>query len=128
MTSSLLSGDVFSRFYKIRGFDTCYVSGTDMHGTRAEFEALKRGLNVSDLLATNHKLLSKLIKDFDISFDNYTHTETKVHKEFVKEIFKKIEKNGYISIKIEKRAYCKNCEIFLADAFIKGICPNCGYE
>ena len=67
MTSSLLSGDVFSRFYKIRGFDTCYVSGTDMHGTRAEFEALKRGLNVSDLLATNHKLLSKLIKDFDLS-------------------------------------------------------------
>jgi len=126
--SSLLSGDVFSRYYKIRGHDTIYVSGTDMHGTRAEFEALKRKINVVELLKENHLKLKQLIREFDIEFDNYTSTESPVHKEFVKEIYLKMEENGYIFSKIEKRPYCKVCNVFLADAFIEGKCPKCGYE
>ena len=126
--SSLLSGDVFSRFYKKKGFDTLYVSGTDMHGTRAEFEAEKRGINVEELLKNNHELLKSLIEKFNINFDNYTNTESKTHKKFVTEIYEQIEKNGFISTKTEKRAFCENCQKFLADAFIEGACPKCGFE
>ena len=128
LVSSLLSGDVFSRFYKIKGIDTLYVSGTDMHGTRAEFEAAKRGIDVKSLLEENHNRLKKLIKGFNIEFDNYTSTESPIHKKFVMEIYEKMDKNGYIITKVEKRPYCNNCKVFLADAFIEGTCPKCGYE
>ena len=80
LVSSLLSGDVFSRFYKMKGYNTLYVSGTDMHGTRAEFEAAKRGIDVKSLLEENHNRLKKLIKAFNIEFDNYTSTESETHK------------------------------------------------
>lgn len=128
IVSSLLSGDVFARFYRSRGFDTLYVSGTDMHGASAEMESLKKKIDVKKLLEGNHKKLKKLIKDFNIKFDNYTNTESIIHKEFVKEIYKDIEKNGYIKTKTERRAFCKNCNMFLADAFIEGICPHCNKE
>ncbi|MCS7197701.1 MAG: class I tRNA ligase family protein, partial [Candidatus Bipolaricaulota bacterium] len=39
----LLSGDVFARYYKLKGHEVVHVSGTDAHGTRMEFEALQRG-------------------------------------------------------------------------------------
>ncbi|MCD6576158.1 MAG: methionine--tRNA ligase [Nanoarchaeota archaeon] len=128
LVSSLLSGDVFSRFYKLKGYDTLYVSGTDMHGTRAEFEAAKRGIDVKSLLEENHNRLKKLIKGFNIEFDNYTSTESETHKKFVKEIYERMEKNGYIITKVEKRPFCNTCRVFLADAFIEGTCPKCGYE
>ena len=128
LVSSLLSGDVFSRYYKLKGYDTLYVSGTDMHGTRAEFEAAKRGIDVKSLLEENHNRLKELIGQFNIKFDNYTSTESPIHKKFITDIYKKIDKNGYIITKVEKRPYCNNCKVFLADAFIEGTCPKCGYE
>ncbi|MCD6547542.1 MAG: methionine--tRNA ligase [Nanoarchaeota archaeon] len=128
LLGSLLSGDVFARYYRLKGYDILYVSGTDMHGTRTEFEALKKGISPKELAEENHKKIKEIIEKFNIKFDNYTSTESKTHKEFVKEIYQKIKENGYIFTKIEKRAFCENCGIFLADAFIVGTCPKCGYE
>ncbi len=128
LIGSLLSGDVFARYYRLKGFDALYVSGTDMHGTRTEFEALKQGISAKKLAEKNHKLIKKLIEDFEIKFDNYTSTESETHKKFVKEIYEKMEKNGFIFTQLEKRAFCENCKKFLADAFIEGVCPKCGYE
>ena len=105
---SLLSGDVFSRYYRLRGFDTLYVSGSDMHGTRMEIEAGKQGISPKELTKRNHNTIKKLLEDFNIEFDNYTSTESETHKEFVKEIYRKIESNGYILTKTEKRAFCRN--------------------
>ena len=126
LMASLLSGDVFARYYRLKGHKTLYVSGTDMHGTRAEFEAFKRKIDVAELLKENHEHIKKIIKDFEIKFDNYTNTESIIHKNFVADIYKKMFENGYISTKTEKRAFCKNDKKFLADAFIEGECPRCG--
>jgi methionyl-tRNA synthetase len=122
-----LSGDVFSRYYKLRGEDVLYVSGTDAHGTRLEFEAEKLGTTPEKLVKKNHAKIVKIIKDFEIEFDNYSITTSEKHKEFVKDIYTKIEKNGFITTKTEKRAFCKSCEKFLADSFIIGKCPKCEY-
>ena len=124
----LLSGDVFARYYRLKGFDTLYVSGTDMHGAKAEFEAKKMGIAPEDLLGKKHLVLKQLIKDFEINFDNYTTTESETHKQFVQEIYQQMDKNGYIKNAVEKRAFCENCSVFLADDFIEGTCPKCGFE
>lgn len=68
-----------------------------------------------------------MINGFGIEFDNYTTTESPVHKKFVQEIYLQMERNGYIVTQEERRAYCRNCKIFLADRFITGTCPHCGY-
>ncbi len=126
LVSSLLSGDVFVRYYRMRGHDVLYVSGSDAHGTRIEYEARQRGITPAELASRNHDQICAVLDGFDIRFDNYTTTESPVHKAFVQQIYLDMEKNGYITTQEEERAYCNNCGLFLADRFISGTCPRCG--
>jgi methionyl-tRNA synthetase len=110
----------------MRGHDVLYVSGTDAHGTRIEYEARQRGISPAELAAFNHQRICSVIEGFGIVFDNYTTTESPVHKQFIREIYLKMEQQGYILTREEERAYCRNCRLFLADRFITGTCPRCG--
>ncbi len=126
MVGSLMSGDVFARYYRLRGKDVLYVSGTDAHGTRIEYEAEQEGISPAELADRNHRRIVEVIEGFGIRFDNYTTTESPVHKDFVRDIYLQMEAEGYICTKVEQRAYCRQCEKFLADRFIVGTCPKCG--
>ncbi len=128
LLACLLSGCVFTRYYRMKGYNTLHVSGTDAHGTRIEYEAQKAGLKPEELASQVHGKILNIIEAFNIQIDNYTTTESPVHKEFVQQIHKQMDRNGYIKSKEEKRAYCTECEKFLADRFIEGECPQCGYR
>jgi methionyl-tRNA synthetase len=128
LMSSLLSGDVFARYYKLRGHEVVYVSGSEAHGTRIEYEAAKASQKPQEFAERIHHAILQIIEAFGIEFDNYTWTESPVHKEFVTSIHEKMVANGYILTREEERAYCQNCEKFLADRYIEGTCPRCGYE
>lgn len=127
LVSSLLSGDVFTRYYRLRGKEVVYVSGTDAHGTKIEFEARKLGISPLELATRTHEAICEILRAFGIAFDNYTTTECETHKRFVHDIYLDIEKNGYIKTQLESRAYCRRCQRFLADRFISGTCPRCGF-
>jgi methionyl-tRNA synthetase len=105
-----------------------HVSGSDAHGTRIEYEALLQGITPKELAERVHQQILRIIDEFEIDIDNYTTTESPVHKRFVQEIYKKMDKGGYIFPQEEQRAYCENCRRFLADRFIEGTCPHCGFE
>jgi len=126
LVGSLMSGDVFARYYRLRGKDVLYVSGTDAHGTRIEFEAEQAGIEPGELVEANHQKILDVLRGFGIAFDNYTTTESDTHKRFVREIYLQMEENGYICTQSEHRAFCKDCQKFLADRLITGTCPNCG--
>jgi len=126
--TSLLSGDVFTRYYQLKGHPTLYVSGSDAHGTRIEFEAEKRGIEPEELANETHEIIEEILDDFNIEFDNYTITTNPTHEEFVQEIHRQMDDEGYILSKEEERAYCHDCQRFLADRFIEGTCPECGAD
>ncbi|MFB6290996.1 MAG: methionine--tRNA ligase [Candidatus Bipolaricaulia bacterium] len=124
--TSLLSGDVFTRYYRLKGHSVLYVSGSDAHGTRIEFEAERRNMQPEELASETHEKIVEILEDFRIEFDNYTITTNPTHEEFVQEIHKQMDEEGYILSKEEERAYCHDCQRFLADRFIEGTCPECG--
>jgi len=126
--TSLLSGDVFTRYYQLKGHPTLYVSGSDAHGTRIEFEAEKRGIEPEELANETHAIIEEILDDFNIEFDNYTITTNPTHEEFVQEIHRQMDDEGYILSKEEERAFCHDCQRFLADRFIEGTCPECGAD
>ncbi len=125
LVGSLMSGDVFARYFRLLGKDVLYVSGTDAHGTRIEYEAEREGITPAQLSERNHQKIVDVIEGFGIAFDNYTTTESTWHKEFVRDIYLRMDANGYICSKTESRAYCRQCQKFLADRFIVGTCPKC---
>ncbi|MEM0009902.1 MAG: class I tRNA ligase family protein, partial [Thermofilum sp.] len=60
LIGSILSADVAARFLRLIGDEVVFVSGSDMHGTPIEVEAIKRGENPKDLAERNHKIIKEL--------------------------------------------------------------------
>ncbi len=128
MVGSILSADVFARYCRLKGEDVIMVSGSDEHGTPVEVESVRLGISPKELTDKNHAKLSGLLKDWGISFDNYTRTENPVHKEFVKKTLTEIYNNGYIFAQETEMLFCEKCSRFLPDRYVEGKCPYCGYE
>ena len=128
LVGSVLSADVTARYQRLRGNDVLMVSGSDEHGTPIEVEALKQGITPKKLTDRNHAIVADLFKRWGASFDNYTRTESPVHKEFVQQILMKIYKNGHIFNQDTQMLYCEHDQRFLPDRFVEGKCPYCGYE
>jgi methionyl-tRNA synthetase len=126
--SSILSADVVARYYRLKGDDVVYVTGSDEHGTPIEIEAVRLNIPPKQLTDRNHAKVVDLFERWGIAFSNYTRTENPVHKEFVRNFLLKIYENGYIFTQETEQLYCSKCDRFLPDRFVEGTCPHCGYD
>ncbi|MGD9130999.1 MAG: methionine--tRNA ligase [Candidatus Bathyarchaeota archaeon] len=128
IVSSILSADVVARYYRLRGDEVVYVTGSDEHGTPIEIEAVRLNIPPKQLTDRNHAQVSDLFERWGIAFSNYTRTENPVHKEFVRDLLLKIYENGYIFTQETEQLYCPKCDRFLPDRFVEGTCPICGCD
>ncbi len=124
----VLSADVATRYYRLKGADVLMVSGSDEHGTPIEVEALRLGILPKQLTDRIHSKIVELFKQWGFSFNNYTRTENPTHKEFVQNHLTKIYDNGYIFVQEAEMLYCEKCSRFLPDRYVEGKCPYCSCE
>jgi len=124
----VLSADVFARFCRSRGYETLYVCGTDEYGTATETKALEEGITPKELCDRYYAVHSDIYSWFNISFDRFGRTSTPAQTEITQGIFLDLDKNGYIKEQTTEQLYCSSCKRFLADRYVRGICPHCGYE
>ncbi len=124
----VLSADVFARFCRLKGYETLYVCGTDEYGTATETKALEEGVSPKELCDRFHAVHRDIYKWFNISFDKFGRTSTPKQTEITQGLFNSLDKNGYILEKTIEQLYCTKCERFLADRYVRGKCPSCGYE
>ena len=124
----VLSADVFARFCRSRGYETMYICGTDEYGTASETRALQEGVTPRELCDHYHEIHKKIYQWFDIDFDYFGRTSTPLQTEIVQHIFEMCDRNGYITEKETEQLYCPDCRRFLADRFVSGTCPHCGYD
>jgi methionyl-tRNA synthetase len=122
------SADVLARFYRLKGCDVEFVSGSDQHGAAMEFEAKKLGVTPQQLVDKNHAIVEKFNKEWGMSFTNYSRTTHPMHKQFVTDFYKKVFENGHIEIKDETLPFCTECDQFLPDRFVTGSCPFCSND
>lgn len=123
----MLSADVFARFCRSRGYETLYICGTDEYGTATETKALQEKKSPQELCDYYHNIHKKIYEWFDISFDNFGRTSTQEQTQIVQELFTLLDKNGYITEHETSQLFCPKCSRFLADRYVTGICPKCGY-
>ena len=124
----LLPSDIYARFMRLTGNDVLYICGTDEHGTTSEVGALKAGMDIQAYCDTNHARHAQAYKDFNLSFDFFGRTSTEQNKEMTYHIFEKLDANGFIEEKTIKQVYSVDDKMFLADRYITGTCPYCGYD
>jgi methionyl-tRNA synthetase len=123
----VLSADCFARFCRLRGYETLYVCGTDEYGTATETRAAEEGISPRELCDRYYGIHDRIYRWFDIGFDIFGRTSTPVQTEVTQEIFKKLDAAGFITEHSVDQLYCGHCGRFLADRFVLGTCPHCGY-
>jgi methionyl-tRNA synthetase len=67
-------------------------------------------------------------KDLGIAFDVYHRTSDPLHHQTAQEFFTKLEANGDLETKETEQYFDESAQTFLADRYIKGTCPSCGYD
>ena len=128
MVGCLLPSDVYARYMRMMGNEVLYVVGTDEHGTTSEVGALKAGMDVQAYCDMNHDRHYRTYKDFELSFDYFGRTSSEQNKEITYHIFEQLDKNGFIEERTVKQIYSVDDKMFLADRYITGTCPYCGYD
>ncbi|KAK2595029.1 hypothetical protein QQS21_007219 [Conoideocrella luteorostrata] len=124
---SVLSGDVFARYCRKRGINTLYIGGTDEYGTTTEARALVENCTPRDLCDKYHAIHADIYKWFNITFDHFGRTTTELQTTITQDIFLKLQKNGFLHERITTQLYCEEHHSFLADRFVEGECPVCGF-
>jgi methionyl-tRNA synthetase len=120
--------DIYARYLRLKNEDVLLIGGSDEHGVPITLKAKNEGITPQDVVNKFHKIIKKSFRDFGISFDVYSRTSAKVHHETASEIFKKLYDTGKLVEKTSEQYYDEENQQFLADRYIIGTCPKCGFE
>ena len=120
--------DIYSRFQRMQGNDVAFVCGSDEHGVPITIKAKKEGITPQQVVDKYHAIIKQSFQDFGITFDNYSRTTAKIHHDTASEFFKKLYEDGKFIEQTTEQFYDKEANQFLADRFIVGTCPKCGFE
>ncbi|MFB0546040.1 MAG: methionine--tRNA ligase [Anaerolineae bacterium] len=123
-----IPADIFARYQRLRGNDVLMISGSDTHGTPITVRAEAEGITPRQVVDRYHPLFLETFIGLGVSFNLFTETDTENHWAITQEVFLRNLKNGYIYRDIMKALYCPHCGKFLADRYVEGTCPNCGYD
>jgi methionyl-tRNA synthetase len=73
-------------------------------------------------------MIKSAFAEFGIAFDIYHRTSDPVHHETASEFFKTMHEKGEFIEKAEDQFFDEQEQQFLADRYIVGTCPKCGFE
>ncbi|MBQ6595834.1 MAG: methionine--tRNA ligase [Clostridia bacterium] len=126
-TYTTVAADTMTRFKKMTGYDTYFLTGTDEHGQKIEQKAAEAGKTPQafvDEIVAETKRLWKLM---DIEYDDFIRTTDERHVKAVQKIFRRFYEQGDIYKSEYEGMYCTPCESFWTPSQLKdGCCPDCG--
>ena len=130
-TYTTVAADTMTRFKKMQGYDTYFLTGTDEHGQKIEKKAAEAGvtpIQYVDKIVDETKELWKLM---NIEYDDFIRTSEDRHTQIVQKIFRRFYEQGDIYKAEYEGMYCTPCESFwtptqLVEKDGEKVCPDCG--
>lgn len=107
--------DVLSRYYRLMGRPTLFLTGVDEHGQKVQAAAEKRGLDPQkhcDEMAENFRAIWK---ELNISNDIFFRTTDSFHKKAVQDCLQQLFDAGEIYTKEYEGWYAQTDEIFYTE-------------
>src|SRR5690606_28496695 len=98
------------------------------HGAAITIQAKKEGTTPQAIIDKYHALNKETFRRFGISFDMYHRTSEPTHHELSQELFLRLYEKGEVTELESEQYYDEEFGQFLADRYVTGTCPNCGYE
>lgn len=128
LAGAYLPADIFARYLRAKGEDVVFICGSDEHGVPITLRARKEGVSPQQIVDKYHHIIKKSFEEFGISFDIYHRTSEKIHHQTASDFFKTLYDKNIFSEDESEQYYDEEAQMFLADRYITGTCPNCGND
>jgi methionyl-tRNA synthetase len=120
--------DIYVRYLRSKGEEVLFIGGSDEHGVPITIKARQQGVSPQEIVDRYHVMIKESFEKFGISFDIYSRTSNPIHHETASDFFKTLYDKGEFIEKVTLQYYDEEQGQFLADRYITGTCPHCGYE
>src|SRR5512133_727224 len=122
-----LACDALARYKRARGYEVCFLTGTDEHGQKVEKAAQAKGETPLELADRVMIRFASLWEKLGISNTDFIRTSQERHKDGVRHFFETIQAKGDIYLGAYEDWYCTPCESFWTETqLMAGNCPDCG--
>jgi methionyl-tRNA synthetase len=123
-----IPADIFVRYLRAKGEDVIFICGSDEHGVPITLRARKEGITPQQLVDKYHSIIKKSFEEFGISFSIYHRTSDKLHHQTASDFFMTLYNKKLFTEEETEQYYDEEAQMFLADRYIIGTCPNCGNQ
>ncbi len=128
LAGAYIPADIYVRYLRAQKRDVVFVCGSDEHGTAIPIQAMKEGTTAQAIIDKYHGIIKQNFEDLSVSFDIYDRTSSPIHHETAQEFFTYMNDRGGLEQHESEQYFDEAAQTFLADRYIKGTCPNCGFE
>jgi len=104
--------DVVSRWNKLKGKNTFFLTGTDEHGQKVARAAEKVGKKPKEFVDGFIDAYKSVWHDYEIEYDYFIRTTDNAHVKVVQQWIKDLQDKGDIYKSNYKGWYCYSCESF----------------
>jgi len=126
-----IAADVLSRFHRLKGEQTFFLTGTDEHGSKVAEAAEKAGISPQQLCDKNSQFFRNAWQELNISYDYFVRTTDQRHIQAVTVLLNKLfsakdQKGEKVVYSGEYSGlYCVGCEKFITEKdLVDGLCPS----
>jgi len=117
--------DVMSRYYRLSGYRTFFLTGTDEHGDKIAEAARNSGVTPKEYADQISAQFRNMWPKLEITNDYFIRTTDPDHVETVRLILKKVHEAGDIYFGKYEGFYCVGCERFYRESeLVDGLCPD----
>jgi methionyl-tRNA synthetase len=117
--------DVMSRYRRLAGCETFFLTGTDEHGDKVMRAAAAKGVTPKKYADEISALFKKLWPVLSISNDRFIRTTDPDHVKTVQTILQRVYDKGEIYFAGYGGLYCTGCERFYTEReLVDGKCPD----
>jgi methionyl-tRNA synthetase len=128
LAGAYLPADIFVRYLRGMGCDAIYICGSDEHGAAITMRAKKEGISPQEIIDKYHQLNKVTFERLGISFDYYHRTSAELHHQTSQDFFTQLYRKGdEFEERLTEQYFDEAHQQFLADRYITGECPKCGY-
>ncbi len=128
LAGAYLPADLYVRYQRLKGRDVLYICGSDEMGVAILMRALGEETTPQEVVDRYHAEIEDGFRRFQMSFDYYGRTSSGVHRETTQAFFRRLAEKGVFVQKTSEQLYDPEAGLFLADRFVRGTCPVCGYD
>jgi methionyl-tRNA synthetase len=119
------AADIISNYWRQKGEQVFFLTGTDEHGQKVQESAESRDLTPTEYVDEVSKKFQNTWKKLKIKNNFFIRTTDQAHIDFVREFLTDLYRKEEIYKGVYRGLYCKGCEAYLKPEDLdKGVCPD----